>query len=100
MMTWIKFLVEAKKKAEIQAKGKAELKPRHIRRLREIWKSKYLDKRKDKLNALFEVEYSEHIQEGLKQENVLLKLVKNDYNFTGNSYNVPIILGKDHGVRE
>jgi hypothetical protein len=99
-MTWIKFLAEAKKKAEIQAKGKAELKPRHIRRLREIWKSKYLDKHKDKLNALFEVEYSEYIQEGLKQENVLLKLVKNDYNFTGNSYNVPIILGKDHGVRE
>ena len=95
-MNWIKTLEHAKKQAEIQAKGKAELKPQHFRRLKEIWKDKYVEKSNSKLNALFEVTYSEHIKFQMQAENPLLKALKKDYNFYGN----PIILGEKHGVRK
>lgn len=90
-MKWLEFLKAHKQRAEEQAKGKAVLKPRHIRRLKKLWENKYLDKNGNTLNALFEVSYSEAIEVAYKMESPLLKLIKKN-NFTGNLYNVPIIL--------
>lgn len=99
---WKKEREDKLKKLKDRAEGFADLKPRHIKRATKIYKDEFYDKL-DKplsLNILFDVEYGEGLDSFKSYESPLLKLIKRDHNFTGNSYNVPIILGRDHGFKD
>lgn len=92
-MKWLDFLKEHKLKAEAQAKGKVELKPRHLRKLKEIWKDKYLDKKGHTLNNLFEVTYAEAIASYTPTTSILDLMPKRSYDFCGKS--IELKLDKD-----
>ena len=57
---YLKEKLHKKNKYEIEAKGKAELKPRHIRRLEKIIKDKYTEDAT--LNELYELTYRENVE--------------------------------------
>jgi len=95
-MNWLKTLVQSRKEAEICAKkAGVTLKPRHFRKLQDIWAHKYLTKHNYSLTALFEVEYAERMQEMYQAESPLLKLMKHDYNFYGEPVCIPISLSME-----
>lgn len=95
-MNWIKYKSTKLAEAEKQAKDKAELKPRHIRRLRKLWVDQYCSSKPNYLNALFETAYSENISASMySDKNFLLDKIKKTDNFTGQVHSISGLIGKN-----